>query len=187
MLCLSIGSVRAGTGAKPLAPLRYGSTARGAAASTLRHSSASAATRALNRAFLRGAARAVDVHAKRPSRLRMHDRLKEAFVARHDARAIARERLAHHRERGVDDDHIHAGLDRVPSAQPRRRAVRSRQRGRGDPAHRSMTAGSQRAALDAIHSARPIIARLSMARDSEDLAADLIEAWTATMDLGWTS
>jgi tetratricopeptide (TPR) repeat protein len=43
-----------------------------------------------------------------------------------------------------------------------------------------MTAGSQRAALDAIHSARPIIARLSMARDSEDLAADLIEAWTAT-------
>src|SRR4051812_28790724 len=43
-----------------------------------------------------------------------------------------------------------------------------------------MTAGSQRAALDAIHSARPIIARLSMTRDSEDLAADLIEAWTAT-------
>ena len=43
-----------------------------------------------------------------------------------------------------------------------------------------MTAGSQRAALDAIHSARPIIARLSMSRDSEDLAADLIEAWTAT-------
>ena len=43
-----------------------------------------------------------------------------------------------------------------------------------------MTAGSQRAALDAIHAARPIIARLSMARDSEDLAADLIEAWTAT-------
>ena len=42
-----------------------------------------------------------------------------------------------------------------------------------------MTAGSQRAALDAIHSARPIIARLSMARDSEDLAADLIEAWGA--------
>ena len=43
-----------------------------------------------------------------------------------------------------------------------------------------MTAGSQRAALDAISSARPSIARLSMARDSEDLAADLIEAWTAT-------
>jgi tetratricopeptide (TPR) repeat protein len=43
-----------------------------------------------------------------------------------------------------------------------------------------MTAGSQRAALDAIHSARPIIARLTMTRDSEDLAADLIEAWTAT-------
>jgi tetratricopeptide (TPR) repeat protein len=43
-----------------------------------------------------------------------------------------------------------------------------------------MTAGSQRAALDAISSARPIIARLSMSRDSEDLAADLIDAWTAT-------
>ena len=43
-----------------------------------------------------------------------------------------------------------------------------------------MSAGSQRAALDALHSARPIIARLNMARDSEDLAADLIEAWTMT-------
>ena len=43
-----------------------------------------------------------------------------------------------------------------------------------------MTAGSQRAALDAISSARPIIARLDIARDSEDLAADLIDAWTAT-------
>src|SRR3954463_12325389 len=43
-----------------------------------------------------------------------------------------------------------------------------------------MTVGSQRAALDAIHAARPIIARLSMTRDSEDLAADLIEAWTVT-------
>jgi tetratricopeptide (TPR) repeat protein len=42
-----------------------------------------------------------------------------------------------------------------------------------------MSAGGQRAALDAIHSARPIIARLSTTRDSEDLAADLIEAWTA--------
>jgi tetratricopeptide (TPR) repeat protein len=43
-----------------------------------------------------------------------------------------------------------------------------------------MTAGSQRAALDAIHSARPIVARLSMSRNSEDLAADLIEAWSVT-------
>jgi tetratricopeptide (TPR) repeat protein len=43
-----------------------------------------------------------------------------------------------------------------------------------------MTAGSQRAALDAISSARPIVARLDIARDSEDLAADLIDAWTAT-------
>ncbi len=42
-----------------------------------------------------------------------------------------------------------------------------------------MTASSQRAALDAVHSARPIVARLSMARDKEDLAADIIEAWTA--------
>ncbi len=74
----------------------------------------------------------------------------------------------------------HLSGDGRARAEPRRRAVRSRQRGRGDPAHRPMTAGSQRAALDAIHSARPIIARLSMARDSEDLAADLIEAWTAT-------
>jgi Flp pilus assembly protein TadD len=43
-----------------------------------------------------------------------------------------------------------------------------------------MTAGSQRAALDAIHAARPIVARLGMGRDGEDLAADLIEAWTVT-------
>ena len=42
-----------------------------------------------------------------------------------------------------------------------------------------MTTGSQRAALDAVHSARPIVARLSTARDKEDLAADIIEAWTA--------
>jgi tetratricopeptide (TPR) repeat protein len=42
-----------------------------------------------------------------------------------------------------------------------------------------MTAGSQRAALDAINSARPIVARLNMSRNSEDLAADIIEAWTA--------
>ena len=42
-----------------------------------------------------------------------------------------------------------------------------------------MTAGSQRAALDALSAARPIIARLTTTRNSEDLAADLIEAWTA--------
>jgi tetratricopeptide (TPR) repeat protein len=42
-----------------------------------------------------------------------------------------------------------------------------------------MTGGSQRAALDAVHSARPIVARLSVARDKEDLAADIIEAWAA--------
>lgn len=42
-----------------------------------------------------------------------------------------------------------------------------------------MTAGSTRIALDAIHSARPIVARLSTTRNSEDLAADLIEAWSA--------
>lgn len=42
-----------------------------------------------------------------------------------------------------------------------------------------MTAGSQRAALDAVHSARPIVARLSATRDKEDLAADIIEAWSA--------
>jgi tetratricopeptide (TPR) repeat protein len=42
-----------------------------------------------------------------------------------------------------------------------------------------MSAGAQRAALDAIHSARPIVARLSTARNSEDLAADIIEAWSA--------
>ena len=42
-----------------------------------------------------------------------------------------------------------------------------------------MTAGSQRQALDALHSARPVVARLSTTRNSEDLAADIIEAWTA--------
>jgi hypothetical protein len=42
-----------------------------------------------------------------------------------------------------------------------------------------MSTGAQRAALDAVHSARPIVARLSMSRNSEDLAADIIEAWTA--------
>ena len=42
-----------------------------------------------------------------------------------------------------------------------------------------MTDGSQRAALDAVHAARPIVARLNPARDKEDLAADIIEAWGA--------
>ena len=42
-----------------------------------------------------------------------------------------------------------------------------------------MTGGSQRTALDAVHSARPIVARLSAASDKEDLAADIIEAWSA--------
>lgn len=42
-----------------------------------------------------------------------------------------------------------------------------------------MTGGSQRTALDAVNSARPIVARLSTASDKEDLAADIIEAWSA--------
>ena len=42
-----------------------------------------------------------------------------------------------------------------------------------------MSAGSQRAALDAVHAARPIVARLDRARDKEDIAADIIEAWAA--------
>jgi hypothetical protein len=42
-----------------------------------------------------------------------------------------------------------------------------------------MTGGSQRTALDAVHAARPIVARLNMSRDKEDLAADIIEAWGA--------
>ena len=42
-----------------------------------------------------------------------------------------------------------------------------------------MSGGSTRAALDAVHAARPIVARLSATRDKEDLAADIIEAWGA--------
>ena len=42
-----------------------------------------------------------------------------------------------------------------------------------------MSGGSTRAALDAVHAARPIVARLSATRDKEDLAADIIEAWAA--------
>jgi tetratricopeptide (TPR) repeat protein len=41
-----------------------------------------------------------------------------------------------------------------------------------------MSTGAQRAALDAVQSARPIVARLSATRDKEDLAADIIESWT---------
>ena len=41
-----------------------------------------------------------------------------------------------------------------------------------------MSTIAQRAALDAVQSARPIIARLSTSRDKEDLAADIIEAWS---------
>ena len=42
-----------------------------------------------------------------------------------------------------------------------------------------MTGESTRSALDAVHAARPIVARLGTARDKEDLAADIIEAWSA--------
>jgi tetratricopeptide (TPR) repeat protein len=37
---------------------------------------------------------------------------------------------------------------------------------------------AQRAALEALNSARPLVARLGTSRSSEDVAADLIEAWT---------
>jgi tetratricopeptide (TPR) repeat protein len=37
---------------------------------------------------------------------------------------------------------------------------------------------AQRAALEALNSARPLVARLGATRSPEDLAADLIEAWT---------
>jgi tetratricopeptide (TPR) repeat protein len=38
---------------------------------------------------------------------------------------------------------------------------------------------AQRAALEALHAARPLVARLGEMRSPEDVAADLIEAWTA--------
>jgi len=37
--------------------------------------------------------------------------------------------------------------------------------------------GAQRAALDALNAARPIVARLDVGKNSEDLAADIIESW----------
>ena len=42
-----------------------------------------------------------------------------------------------------------------------------------------MSSSAQRAALEALHAARPLVARLGESRSSEDVAADLIEAWTA--------
>jgi tetratricopeptide (TPR) repeat protein len=42
-----------------------------------------------------------------------------------------------------------------------------------------MSSSAQRAALEAIHSARPLVARLGESTSSEDIAADIIEAWTA--------
>jgi tetratricopeptide (TPR) repeat protein len=42
-----------------------------------------------------------------------------------------------------------------------------------------MSSSAQRAALEALNSARPLVARLDASRSSEDVAADLIEAWTA--------
>ncbi|HET9013086.1 MAG TPA: hypothetical protein VFN38_14770 [Gemmatimonadaceae bacterium] len=42
-----------------------------------------------------------------------------------------------------------------------------------------MSSSAQRAALEALHAARPLVARLGETRSSEDVAADLIEAWTA--------
>jgi tetratricopeptide (TPR) repeat protein len=42
-----------------------------------------------------------------------------------------------------------------------------------------MSTSAQRAALESLHAARPLVARLGSSRNSEDVAADLIEAWTA--------
>ena len=42
-----------------------------------------------------------------------------------------------------------------------------------------MTSPNQRSALAALDTARPIVARLDPARNQEDLAADLLEAWTS--------
>ena len=42
-----------------------------------------------------------------------------------------------------------------------------------------MSTSAQRAALEAMHAARPLVARLDASRSGEDLAADLIEAWSA--------
>lgn len=42
-----------------------------------------------------------------------------------------------------------------------------------------MSSNAQRAALEAIQSARPLVARLGESKNSEDVAADIIEAWTA--------
>lgn len=42
-----------------------------------------------------------------------------------------------------------------------------------------MSTSAQRAALEAINSARPLVARLGGARSPEDAAADLIESWSA--------
>jgi tetratricopeptide (TPR) repeat protein len=42
-----------------------------------------------------------------------------------------------------------------------------------------MSTSAQRAALESLHAARPLVARLGSSRSSEDVAADLIEAWTA--------
>ena len=42
-----------------------------------------------------------------------------------------------------------------------------------------MSSPARRSALTALDSARPAIARLDVTRDAEDLAADLIEGWTA--------
>lgn len=46
--------------------------------------------------------------------------------------------------------------------------------------------GSQRGALDALHAARSIVARLDVGRKSEDLAADIVAAWN-TVETGLRS
>ena len=42
-----------------------------------------------------------------------------------------------------------------------------------------MTGGNKRAALAALDAARPVVARLDVSRNAEDLAADVIDAWNA--------
>jgi tetratricopeptide (TPR) repeat protein len=49
-----------------------------------------------------------------------------------------------------------------------------------------MSSSAQRAAIEALHSARPLVAGLGSSRSSEDVAADLIEAWN-TVETGLRS
>src|SRR5206468_8826590 len=69
--------------------------------------------------------------------------------------------------------------DGCADSHERRRELHQGQRRRRSPSNRTVNDVARRSALAALDRARPAIARLDQSRHFEELAADLMESWSA--------